>query len=44
MLYEVITVRALKEIKKIAPELKTALLVDENENIDQKLELLSFIV
>ena len=34
-------VRALEEIKKVAPELKTSLLVDEFESLD-KLKLLSF--
>ena len=35
-------VRALEQIKRNAPKIKTALLVDENESIDQKLKLLSF--
>lgn len=35
-------VRALEEIKQKAPNLKTSLLVDENESIYDKLKLLSF--
>jgi len=35
-------VRALEEIKRVAPKIKTALLVDENESINHKLSLLSF--
>ncbi|GAA3785625.1 glycerophosphodiester phosphodiesterase family protein [Corallibacter vietnamensis] len=35
-------VRILEEIKKQAPTMKQALLVDENENIDEKLTSLSF--
>ncbi len=35
-------IRALEEIKRIAPKLKTSLLVDENESINDKLKLLSF--
>ncbi|WP_047545193.1 glycerophosphodiester phosphodiesterase family protein [Psychroserpens sp. Hel_I_66] len=35
-------VRALEEIKVQNPDIKTALLVDENESIDQKLQKLSF--
>ncbi len=35
-------VRALEEINRVAPEITTSLLVDENESIDQKLNSLSF--
>lgn len=35
-------VRALEEIKRVAPEIKTAILIDENESIDDKLKLLSY--
>ena len=35
-------VRALEEIKRVAPEIAISLLVDEHESIDNKLKLLSY--
>lgn len=35
-------IRALEEIKRVAPEIVTSLLVDENESLEDKLKLLSY--
>ena len=35
-------IRAMEEIKRVAPEMKTSILIDEDESINEKLKLLSF--
>jgi glycerophosphoryl diester phosphodiesterase len=35
-------IRGLEEIKRVAPEFKTAILIDENESINDKLKLLTY--
>jgi glycerophosphoryl diester phosphodiesterase len=35
-------IRGLEEIKRVAPEFKTAILIDENESIKDKLKLLTY--